>query len=151
MVSGFEVRITCPSISFLFARLGGFLGVFPHLENFVFKGNSLSVALADLLSLLRQSIDWFESWVREREIMSEVRSSELETGLSSNGDPVEGDIVVSTSQEVRVWRCVIWMLIHWVDLRIDFSSQSELGFVCLIRRIGPVTSSPGRYAFMSLL
>ena len=38
-----------------------------------------------------------------------------------------------------------------VDLRIDFSSQSELGFVCLIRRIGPVTSSPGRYAFMSLL
>ena len=88
MVSGFEVRITC-SISFLFARLGGSLGVFPHLENFVFKGNSLSVALADLLSLLRQSIDWFESWVREREIMSEVRFSELETGLSSSGDPVK--------------------------------------------------------------
>ena len=151
MVNGFKVRIACPSISFPFARLGGSLVVFPYLENFVFEGNSLSVALADLLSLLRQSIDWFESWVREREIMSEVRSSELETGLSSNGDPVEGDIVVSTSQEVRVWRCVIWMLIHWVDLRIDFSSQSELGFVCLIRRIGPVTSSPGRYAFMSLL
>ena len=65
------------------------MGVFPHLENFVFKGNSLSVALADLLSLLRQSIDWFESWVREREIMSEVRFSELETGLSSSGDPVK--------------------------------------------------------------
>ena len=151
MVSGFEVRITCPSTSFLFVQLGGSLGVFPHFENFVFKGNSLSVALDDLLSLLRQSIDWFESWVREREIMSEVRSSELETGLSSSGDPVKGDIAVSTSREVKVWRCVIWMLKHWVDLRIDFNSQSELGFVCLIRRIGPITSSPGRYAFASLL
>ena len=48
MVSGSEVRIACPSISFLFARLGGSLGIFPYLENFVFEGNSLSVALADL-------------------------------------------------------------------------------------------------------
>ena len=53
MVSGSEVRIVRPSISFLFARLGGSLGVFPHLENFVFKGNSLAVTLADLLPLLR--------------------------------------------------------------------------------------------------
>ena len=57
MVSGSEVRIACPSIFFLFVRLGGSLGVFPYLENFVFKSNSLSVALVDLLSLLRQSID----------------------------------------------------------------------------------------------
>ena len=95
MVSSSEVRIACPSISFLFSRLGGSLGVFPHLENFFFEGNSLSIALADLLPLLRQSIDWFESLVREREIMSKVRSSELETGLSSSGDPVEGDTAVS--------------------------------------------------------
>ena len=33
MVNGSEVRIACPSISFLFARLGGSLGVFPYLEN----------------------------------------------------------------------------------------------------------------------
>ena len=65
MVSGSEFRIACPSISFLFACLGGSLGVFPHLENFVFKGNSLSIALADLLPLLRQSFDWFEGLVRE--------------------------------------------------------------------------------------
>ena len=101
MVSGSEVRIACPLISFLFARLGGSLVVFPHLENFVFEGNSLSVALADLLPLLRQSIDWFKSWVREREIMSEVRSSELETRLSSSSDPVEGDTAVSAPREVR--------------------------------------------------
>ena len=72
MVSNSEVRIACPSISFLFACLGGSLGIFPHLENFVFEGNNLSIALADLLPLLRQSIDWFESLVREREIMSRV-------------------------------------------------------------------------------
>ena len=35
--------------------------------------------------------------------MSEVRSSELETGLSSSGDPVEGDTAVSTPREVRAF------------------------------------------------
>ena len=72
------------------------MGVFPHLKNFVFEVNNLGVALADLLPLLRQSIDWFESWAREQEIMYEVRFSELETGLSSSGDLVEGDTIVST-------------------------------------------------------
>ena len=53
MVDSLEVRIACLSISLLFARLGGSLGVFPYLENFVFKGNCLSVVLGDLLPLLR--------------------------------------------------------------------------------------------------
>ena len=35
--------------------------------------------------------------------MSEVRSSELETGLSSSGDPVEGDTTVSNPREVRAF------------------------------------------------
>ena len=105
MVSGSEVRITCPSISFLFAHLGGSLGVFPYLEKFVFEGNSLSVALANILPLLRQSIDWFEGFVREQGIMFEVRSSELEMGLSSNGSPMEagGDTAVSAPQVVRAF------------------------------------------------
>lgn len=103
MVHSYKVRIACPSISFLFAHLGGSLGVFPHIEDFVFEGNCLSVALADLLPLLRQSLDWFENEVRERAEMSEVRSSELETGLSSNGGPVEGDTAVSSPQEVRAF------------------------------------------------
>ena len=78
------------SFDFLsFCAFRGSLGVFPYLENFVFKSNSLSVALADLLPLLRQSIDWFEDLVRERGRMSEVRLSELETGLSSSDKPVE--------------------------------------------------------------
>ena len=56
----------------------------------------MSVALVELLPLLRQSIDWFEGLVRERATMSEVRSSELETRLAFSGDLVEGDTVVST-------------------------------------------------------
>ena len=43
MVSSSEVRTECPSISFLFACLGGSLGVFPHLENFISEGSSLAL------------------------------------------------------------------------------------------------------------
>ena len=82
---------------------GGPLGVFLNLEDFVFEGNNLGVVLAELCPLLRQSIDWFEGLVRERGTMSEVRSSELDTGLSSSGDLVEGDTAVSTPQEVRAF------------------------------------------------
>ena len=57
--------------------------------------------MAVLLPLLRQSIDWFRDLVREA--MSEVRSSELETGLSSNGEPMEGDTTISASREVRAF------------------------------------------------
>ena len=35
--------------------------------------------------------------------MSEVRSSDLETGLSSSGDPAEGDTPVSGPREVRAF------------------------------------------------
>ena len=101
MVSSSEVRTACLSISFLFVRLGGFLGAFPHLENFISKGNSLGIVVADLLPLLCQSIDWFRDLVRE--VMLEVRSSELETGLSSSGDLVEGDTAISAPREVRAF------------------------------------------------
>ena len=80
---------------------GDLWGVFPNLENFISEGNSLGVVVADLLPLLLQSIDWFQDFVREA--MSEVRSSELEIGLSSSGDPVEGDTAVSNPCEVRAF------------------------------------------------
>ena len=35
--------------------------------------------------------------------MSEVRSSELDTRLSSSGEPAEGDTAVSTPREVRAF------------------------------------------------
>ena len=93
MVSSFETRTLCPSISFLFACLGASLSdshtFCPSVEGFVFEGSSLGVVLADLVPLLRQSLDWFEDLVGEQRGMSEVRSSELETRLSSSEDPVE--------------------------------------------------------------
>ena len=41
--------------------------------------------------------------MREQEIMSEVRSSELETGLSSSDNLVEEDTAVSIAREVRAF------------------------------------------------
>ena len=41
--------------------------------------------------------------MREQEAMSEVRFSKLETRLSSSGEPVEGDTVVSNPCEVRAF------------------------------------------------
>ena len=70
----------------------------------------MGVALAELLPLLRQSIDWFEGLVREQGTMSEVRSSELESRLSSNSDLVEGDTTISTLKRLGLFtpsrRCV---------------------------------------------
>ena len=59
--------------------------------------------LTELCPLLCQSLDWFEGLIRERGIMSKVRSSELDTGLSSSVEPVEGDTAVSTPREVRAF------------------------------------------------
>ena len=63
----------------------------------------MGVALAELFPLLRQSIDWFEGLVRERGTMFEVRSNELEIGLSSSDNPMEGDTIISTPREVRAF------------------------------------------------
>ena len=59
--------------------------------------------LTELCPLLRQSLDWFEGLIREGGIMSKVRSSELDTGLSSSGEPAEGDTVISTPRKVRAF------------------------------------------------
>ena len=106
MLSSSEVRALYPSVSFHFARLGGSLGIFPYLEKFVLEGSGLCIVLGDLLPLLCQSIDWFEALIRERGVMSEVRSSELEIGLSSSDRPVERDIAVSAPREVRAFHAL---------------------------------------------
>ena len=88
MVSGSEVRATCPSVSFFFACLGAVLGVsgdfLPLVGDFIFAGYGLSLVIEELSPILGQSLAWFEGKTRR---MEEVRSSELETGLSSSGDP----------------------------------------------------------------
>ena len=112
MVSSFEVRIACPSISFLFARLGASLGVsrsfVPLVGGFVFERSILSIALADLLPLFNQSLDWLGGLASGQGTMSEVRLSELKTGLSSSGDPLEGggDTAIFVPQEVRAFHAL---------------------------------------------
>ena len=100
----------CPSVSFLFTRLGASLDTsrafLPFVGNFVFEDSGLGVTLGELFPVLSQSINWFEGLVGERERMSEVRSSELETRLSSNDDLVQGDTTVSTPREVRAFHAL---------------------------------------------
>ena len=104
MVSGSEVRVICPSVSFFFARLGVALGVsgdfLPLVGDFVFAGCGLSVVIGELSPILGQSLAWFEGETRR---MAEVRSSELETGLSSSGGPEGGDTAVSAPGVVRAF------------------------------------------------
>ena len=73
---------------FFFARLGVALCVsgdfLPLVGDFIFAGCGLSVVLGELSPILGQSIAWFEG---EMKRMLEVRSSELETRLSSSRRP----------------------------------------------------------------
>ena len=112
MFENSEVRQHCPSFSFLFARLGASLGSFythcPPIEGFVSRDNSLGFVLADLFPLLHQSVNWSEKLVSGRGVMSEVRSSELETGLSSSDDPIEAEVDTAASswREIRAFHAL---------------------------------------------
>ena len=90
MVSGSEVKATCPSVSFFFDCLGAALGVsgdfLPLVGDFIFVGCGLSLVIGELSPILGQSLAWVEG---ETKRMVEVRSSELEIGLSSS-DNLEG-------------------------------------------------------------
>ena len=107
MVSGSEVRVVCPSVSFFFARLGAALGVSGDflllVGDFIFAGCGLSLVIGELSPILGQSLAWFEGETRR---MVEVRSSELETGLSSSGSPEVGDTAVSAPRVVRAFHAL---------------------------------------------
>ena len=83
--------MTCPFVSFFFACLGPALGVsgdfLPLVRDFIFAGCGLSLVIREFSPILGQSLAWFEGETRR---MVEVRSSEVETGLSSSGDPEGG-------------------------------------------------------------
>ena len=113
--------------------------------------------MADLLPLLRQSIDWFESLVREQEIMSKVRSSELEIGLSSNDGPVEAgsDTAVSAPWEDRAFNAFDEVCGLDTDTLSRFKDRFQfpdrIRFRLPAKRNGPAISSLGRYASTRLL
>ena len=102
MVDYSDIRRTSPSIAFFFAHLGASLGSLsshcPRVGDFVLGDSSLGLVLGSLYPLLCQSLDWFGS-VREalrRESMSfEVRSNDLETGLSFSASTAETDAAAS--------------------------------------------------------
>ena len=66
------------------------------------------MVLADLFPLLCQSVDWFEGLVVEQRAISEVRSSELDTRLSSSDDlvEVEANIAASDLREIRAFHAL---------------------------------------------
>ena len=107
MVSGSEVKAACPSVSFFFAHLGAALGVsgdfLPLVGDFIFVGCGLSLVIGELSPILGQSLAWFEGETRR---MVEVRYSELETGLSSSGDPEGGDTAISAPRVVRAFHAL---------------------------------------------
>ena len=107
MFSSSKVRALYPSVSFIFARLGASMGISRNfyllVEDFVCGGNSLRLVLTDLFPLLRQFVDWFEDLVSDPRAMSEVRFSELEMGLSSSDNLVEGETAFFTPRVVRAF------------------------------------------------
>ena len=107
MVNGSEVRVVCPLVSVFFACLGAVLGVSGNflllVGDFIFAGCGLSLVIGELSSILGQSLAWFEGETRR---MAEVRSSELETGLSSSGSLEVGDTVVSAPRVVRAFHAL---------------------------------------------
>ena len=92
----------CPSVSFFFARLGVFMGYssgrHPQVSLFVSHSTALKPILFSLYPLIRHSLIKHHldmATIEYRE--DDVRSSELETGLSSNVESLckAVDIVVS--------------------------------------------------------
>ena len=145
MVSGSEVRVICPSVSFFFARLGVALGLsgdfLPLVGDFVFAGCGLSVVIGELSPILGQSLAWFEGETRR---MAEVQSSELETRLLSSGGPEGGDTAVSAPRVVRAFHAleeVCGLDEETVSrFKTDSNSQSVSVFVGPLMRTGPVIS-----------
>ena len=153
MVSGSEVRVICPSMSFFFARLGVALGVsgdfLPLVGDFVFAGCGLSVVIGELSPILGQSLAWFKGETRR---MAEVRSSELETGLSSSGGPEGGDTALSAPRVVRAFHAleeVCGLDEETVSRFKDrFQFPERVRVHRPINEDGPVISFPVKYASM---
>ena len=88
MLEFFVVRSNCLSISFLFAHLCSLLEAIgrQHLEVGFFVGRNfpLRFALCSFFPLVLRSVGFAQMLVMSGE--GKVRSSELETNLSSSGD-----------------------------------------------------------------
>lgn len=91
MVDYSDIRHISPSVVFFFAHLGASLGFssdhYLWVGDFALGESSLGLVLGDLYPLLCRSLDWFgtvQEVLRKERMGSEVRSSDLETRLSSS-------------------------------------------------------------------
>ena len=73
------------------------------VEDYIFAVCGSGSVIGELSLILGQSITWFEGETRR---MAEVRSSELETGLSSSDGPEVGDTAVSAPRVVRAFHAL---------------------------------------------
>lgn len=146
MVDFSEDRNLCPSVSFFFARLGAFLetssGHRPYVGLFVSRDSLFKPILTDLYPLLHQSLNWYcllcAISVEEGQ-RSVVRSSEMETNLSSSDKPVEMEIDTATSKpssskpSMLLTNHVVWTKIRSLDSGIGSNFPTKLGFVFLTK------------------
>ena len=107
---------------------------FPLIGDYLFEGSGLSVVLGELSPILGRSLAWFEGETRR---MSEVRSSELDTGLSSSGGPVEGDTAVSTPRQVRAFYALNEECELDADTVARFKDRFQFPARVCVRRPGP--------------
>ena len=105
MVEFFEVRNLYPSVSFFFARLGAFLKASsshcPHVGLFVSRDSAFRPILTSLYPLLHQSLNWYRllcAMSMEEGSRFVVKSSEMETGLSSSDKMAEMEIDTAASK-----------------------------------------------------
>jgi len=105
LMAGYSnIRRTSPSIALFFACLGVFLGSssdhYPQVGDFVLSDSSLGLVLGNIYPLLHQSLDWFrcvQESLRREKMDSEVRSGDLETGLSSSASTTRAVTNTATS------------------------------------------------------
>lgn len=105
MVDYSKIRHICPSVSFFSARLRAFLvsssGHRPHVGLFVSRDSAFRLVLTDWYPLLHCSLNWYHLLCEMSGVEKEgsmVRSSELETGLSSSDKPMEVEVDTDASR-----------------------------------------------------
>ena len=150
MVDYYLVRLNCPSFSFLFTRLYNLLKAvgrkFPRVGLFVEKTYPYRSVLLFLFPLVYRLIGIAQSLIMSGE--GEVKSSELETGLSLSKDH-KALQVTSSSTLYKVWD-ICCTLKGKDNGRIGFDSlrQSRLG--SLVAMIGLSTLMLTKCAFTRL-
>ena len=139
-----------PSISFFFARLGVFLesssGQRPPLGLSASWVCALKPVLLELYPLIHQSFIWHHlnnEMVKER---VDVRSSELDRGLSSNDNPIGVEVDTTTSKpssssQPKPFHVLKEKNIRRFRKRFQFSSKQTYAFLAQMKKLMPLPTA----------